>query len=168
MLIRDLNFKQKRIWPGRKEPGGASAANQLVMLVEVLMGEKGESPVLESFCVQDGALRPLWMLSQMHRDSNTLTLSNFSPCKVQISISTYLRLMVLKASLEPTATTFQGKVCFFFLNLKKKVFMFSPGGSVVKNPPADAGDKRSTLDPGRSHMLSNNKACTLQLLSMCS
>ena len=27
-----------------------------------------------------------------------------------------------------------------------------PGGSLVKNPPASAGDKGSILDPGRSHM----------------
>ena len=27
-----------------------------------------------------------------------------------------------------------------------------PGGSVVKNPPANAGDKSSTPDPGRSHV----------------
>ena len=29
-----------------------------------------------------------------------------------------------------------------------------PGGSVVKNPPADAGDTGSISGPGRSHMLS--------------
>ena len=27
-----------------------------------------------------------------------------------------------------------------------------PGGAVVKNPPANAGDKRSSPRPGRSHM----------------
>ena len=27
-----------------------------------------------------------------------------------------------------------------------------PGGSVVKNPPANAGDMGSVPDPGRSHM----------------
>ena len=31
-----------------------------------------------------------------------------------------------------------------------------PGGAVVKNPPADAGDMGSILGPGRSHMLRNN------------
>ena len=30
------------------------------------------------------------------------------------------------------------------------------GGSVVKNPPANAGDTGLILDPGRSHMLWNN------------
>ena len=28
-----------------------------------------------------------------------------------------------------------------------------PGGTVVKNPPANAGDTGSTPGPGRSHML---------------
>ena len=31
-----------------------------------------------------------------------------------------------------------------------------PGGSVVKDPPASAGDTGSIPDPGRSHMLRSN------------
>ena len=31
-----------------------------------------------------------------------------------------------------------------------------PGGSVVKNPPANAGDVGSIPDPGNSHMLRSN------------
>ena len=31
-----------------------------------------------------------------------------------------------------------------------------PGGSVVKNPPASAGDTGSVPDPGRSHMPRSN------------
>ena len=31
-----------------------------------------------------------------------------------------------------------------------------PGGAVVKNPPANAGDKGSSPGPGRSHMLRSN------------
>ena len=31
-----------------------------------------------------------------------------------------------------------------------------PGGTVVKNLPADAGDTSSSLGPGRSHMLQSN------------
>ena len=31
-----------------------------------------------------------------------------------------------------------------------------PGGAVVKNPPANAGDVGSSPGPGRSHMLQNN------------
>ena len=31
-----------------------------------------------------------------------------------------------------------------------------PGGTVVKNPPANAGDSGSSTGPGRSHMLQSN------------
>ena len=40
-----------------------------------------------------------------------------------------------------------------------------PGGAVVKNPPANAGDTGSSPGPGRSHTLRSNKACKPQLLS---
>ena len=35
-----------------------------------------------------------------------------------------------------------------------------PGGAVVKNPPANAGDTRSSPGPGRSHMPQSNSVCT--------
>ena len=41
-----------------------------------------------------------------------------------------------------------------------------PGGAVVKNPPANAGDMGSSPGPGRSHMPQSNKACAPQLLSL--
>ena len=41
-----------------------------------------------------------------------------------------------------------------------------PGGAVVKNPPASAGDTGSSPGPGRSHMPRSNKACVPQLLSL--
>ena len=31
-----------------------------------------------------------------------------------------------------------------------------PGGAVVKNPPANAGDRGSSPGPGRSHMPQSN------------
>ena len=31
-----------------------------------------------------------------------------------------------------------------------------PGGAVVKNPPANAGDMVSSVGPGRSHMPQSN------------
>ena len=43
----------------------------------------------------------------------------------------------------------------------------SLGGSVVKNPPANAGDTGSIPGPGRPHMLWSNRARVL-LLSLCS
>jgi len=43
-----------------------------------------------------------------------------------------------------------------------------PGGSVVKNPPANAGDVGSVPDPGGSHVLQSNYACVPQPASLCS
>jgi len=54
-------------------------------------------------------------------------------------------------------------------NIKYEIWMLGfPGGSVVKNPPASAGDRGSIPDPGRSGMLWSNWAHRLQLLSLCS
>ena len=41
-----------------------------------------------------------------------------------------------------------------------------PGGTVVKNPPANAGDTGSILGLGRSHMPRSKKARVPQLLSL--
>ena len=41
-------------------------------------------------------------------------------------------------------------------------------GSVVKNPPVNAGDMGSIPGPGRPHMLRGNSARVPQLLSLCS
>ena len=43
-----------------------------------------------------------------------------------------------------------------------------PGGAVVKNPPANAGDMGLSAGPGRSHMPRSNYAHAPQLLSLCS
>ena len=43
-----------------------------------------------------------------------------------------------------------------------------PGGPVVKNLPAGAGDMGSNPGPGRSHMLWGNQASAPQLQSLCS
>ena len=40
-------------------------------------------------------------------------------------------------------------------NLKRYMRDF-PGGAVVKNPPANAGDTGLSPDPGRSHMPQSN------------
>ena len=39
---------------------------------------------------------------------------------------------------------------------------------MVKNLPANAGDRGSIPDIGRSHKPQSNKACAQQLLSLCS
>ena len=38
----------------------------------------------------------------------------------------------------------------------KKLLSGFPGGAVVENPPANAGDMGSSPGPGRSHMLRSN------------
>ena len=49
----------------------------------------------------------------------------------------------------------------------KKIFYGDfPGGTVVKNLPANAGDTGSSPGPGRSHMPWSNKARVPQLLSL--
>ena len=63
-------------------------------------------------------------------------------------------------------------VVVFFLNLGMSLFLFHffkptlyrynshavdfPGGTVVKNPPANAGNTGSSPGPGRSHMMQSN------------
>ena len=48
----------------------------------------------------------------------------------------------------------------------KKIVGGFPGGAVVKNPPANAGDTGSSPGPGRSHMPQSNRAHASQLLSL--
>ena len=40
--------------------------------------------------------------------------------------------------------------------VKIEIFLGIPGGTVVKNPPANAGDTGSSPGPGRSHMPRSN------------
>ena len=42
-----------------------------------------------------------------------------------------------------------------------------PGGTVVKNPPANAGDSGLSPGLGRSHMPQSNQAHAPQPLSLC-
>ena len=51
---------------------------------------------------------------------------------------------------------------------KEKSQLDFPGGAVVMNPPANAGDTGSSPGPGRSHMPQSNWARAPQLLSLCS
>ena len=51
--------------------------------------------------------------------------------------------------------------------IEQKHFLGSPGGSVVKNPPPNAGDVSTIPEPARSHMLWSNEAHALQVLSLC-
>ena len=44
-------------------------------------------------------------------------------------------------------------LCFMHNN---SIYRGFPGGAVVKNPPANAGDTGSSSGPGRSHMPRSN------------
>ena len=57
-------------------------------------------------------------------------------------------------SLDPTSLTVQPRQN---KNTVLKTLGF-PGGSVIKNPPVNAGDMGSVPDPGRSHMPWSNEA----------
>ena len=46
------------------------------------------------------------------------------------------------------------------------MFWDFPGGTVVKNPPANAGDMSSSPGLGRSHMPQSNQVRAPQLLSL--
>ena len=54
------------------------------------------------------------------------------------------------------------KRCFLF----KSLLLGFPGGAVVENLPANAGDRGSSPGLGRSHMPRSNWACEPQLLSL--
>ena len=53
-------------------------------------------------------------------------------------------------------------------SLKGRKFWGFPGGSVVENPPANAGATGLIPDLGRSHMLRSKLARVPQLLNLCS
>ena len=52
------------------------------------------------------------------------------------------------------------------LSLKIRIYRDFPGGAVVKNLPANAGDMGLIPGPGRCHSLQNYKARAPQLLSL--
>ena len=52
-----------------------------------------------------------------------------------------------------------------FKDIIKNTQEYFPGGPVVKNPPANAGDMGSVSGPERFHMLQSNQAHMPQLLS---
>ena len=67
-----------------------------------------------------------------------------------------LKLLFKKKSLEKV-TTYMTKTEKYVTNHEDKGrFWDFPGGTVVKNPPANAGDTGSSPGPGRSHMPRSN------------
>ena len=58
------------------------------------------------------------------------------------------------------------KKTMYIPKFKDTLLLDFPGGAVVKNPPASAGDTGSIPGPGRSHMPQSNYAHEPQLLSL--
>ena len=48
------------------------------------------------------------------------------------------------------------KIQYLFMIFKKRKERDFPGGAVVKNPPANAGDTGWSPGPGRAHMPQSN------------
>ena len=71
-----------------------------------------------------------------------------------------------RAGMDPTCFCMlkEKKICWY--HTKNHFIRDFPGGTVVKNPPANAGDMGSIPGPGRSHMLQSNWTCAPQLLSL--
>ena len=57
-------------------------------------------------------------------------------------------------------------LCLLTLSTRKFFFLGFPGGAVVKNPPASAGDMGSSPGRGGSHVPQRNWAPVPQLLSL--
>ena len=68
-------------------------------------------------------------------------LERISMCSARMWQGGLKRSLVVSLSLEDTV---------------KSLWRGFPGGSVVKNPPANAEDTGSSLGPGRSHMPQSN------------
>ena len=60
----------------------------------------------------------------------------------------------------------QRRVCMLMSGFKNYTARGFPGGAVVENPPANAGDTGSSPGLGRSHMPRSNWAHEPQLLSL--
>ena len=68
-----------------------------------------------------------------------------------------------------TMHLFCANLCWEFRQVDRNGwFLGLPGGAVVENPPANAGDTGLSAGPGGSHMLRSNSAHAPQLLSLCS
>jgi len=112
-------------------------------------------------CLSNGRWNPPWVSAQLSwglgwgRQGDTLIQIHGVPLISCVSLVNYLTFLVLS-----------------FLLFKKGIIRVPsrgfPGGSVVKNPPANAGDMGSIPGPGRSYTLWSNWTLVPQLLSLCS
>ena len=81
-------------------------------------------------------------------EKETLITIHFLKCIRNYENSTILAKVRLSQTLDaaPGPIYLQSLICFIKISFKG-----FPGGAVVKNPPASAGDTGSNPGPGRSH-----------------
>ena len=121
----------------------------------------------DGFPIRPMSWQPLGHLlrTSWQQDTGGAALSSF-PTAVHSSLgSQYLRCVLI------TIGFMKGEVSQYYADVTedKPIIYFSitnqppkdqwpgfPGGSVVKNPPADARDRGSIPDPGRSHVSRHN------------
>ena len=65
-------------------------------------------------------------------------------------------LIIREMQIKTTVRFYFTPVKIAIIKNKTKQNRDFPGGAVVKNPPANAGDTGSSPDPGRSHMPRSN------------
>ena len=74
-------------------------------------------------------------------------------CHCLLGNKCYSQLILKTASALCIIVFCFAQMVFFFFFFSKIVVRFFPGGPVVKNTPANAGDTGSIPEPGRLHML---------------
>ena len=74
-------------------------------------------------------------------------LSKKTSCKIRYIINIYYAIIYI---------IYVCIVWNYFCKIKKLTMQNFPGGAVVKNSPANAGDTGSIPGPGRSHMPRSN------------
>ena len=86
-----------------------------------------------------------------------IEIKNFSFFHTGGHIGGNSHIALFQDAMHPIGIYFQLPIISKFLKtLEKNVWQDFPGGTVVKNPPADAGDMGSSPGPGRSHMPRSN------------
>ena len=118
-------------------------------------------------------MQPFWILFPHPWYGNN---KPHNPTKLFIYLTFAVKLVVEFLTPQRSLWKHELPVCYILWRWKGTAFVRLqnlstsfwdiPGGVVVKNPPANAGDKGLSPAPGRSHMLWSNKARATQLLSL--
>ena len=86
----------------------------------------------------------------------------YKPITVQYYIANCVRwiprltLLDLRMHSQNGTCSYVGDLLYYINQILKSQYEGFPGGAVVKNPPANAGDMGPSPGPGRSHMPRSN------------